>query len=362
VSAAEDSTRTQATGAWNLATRRSQTRISISPDGLHWKTISDDTTIGQQNETITLYRFNGRYHVGGHQISPLLRLPLQEHELSDIWSPRVFVIWRSPRIDRWPLEHTKAFFKPMRSTSPYRTGWDREEVHMGAAVTTFGNVCLGVYGQWHHPINDGKPKYSATSVSVDLGLIVSNDGLHFREPAPGYTLIGRDQERHWDRDNSGKSDSKIGGDNLLLGQGAIVNTRTQTHIYYDACAPGGNIWEVAANIGVALLDRDRFGCLHLCPQTADGQFQTCPVKIDGKARLFVNAEVPAGASLEFSITDEDGLDELPGFGPAAKTAVKESGLDVPVSWGSSRELPAGRVFRIRCQVRGLAKLFALYVR
>ena len=36
---------------------------------------------------------------------------------------------------------------PMQSSSSHRKGWDREEVHLGASVTIFGNVCLGVYGQ-----------------------------------------------------------------------------------------------------------------------------------------------------------------------------------------------------------------------
>ena len=179
-------------GGWTLNNYKSITRIDVSADGLHWTPVLDGPgIIKQQNETRTLYLFNGYYHIGGHQISPLLKLPLQEYGLGLYLGPRTFVVWRSPRPDAWPVEHTKAFYLPMRSSSPYRTGWDREEVHLGASVTPFGNVCLGVYGQWHHPINEGAPTYSGDKVSVDLGLIISNDGLHFREPAKGYTFIKR---------------------------------------------------------------------------------------------------------------------------------------------------------------------------
>ena len=77
---------------------------------------------------------------------------MQEHALGGYLGPRTFVVWRSPRLDRWPVEYTRAFYKPMRSSSPERAEWDREEVHLGAAVTPMGGVCLGIYGQWHHPI------------------------------------------------------------------------------------------------------------------------------------------------------------------------------------------------------------------
>ena len=79
-------------------------------------------------------------------------------------------------------------------------------------VTTYPNVCLGVYGQWHHPIGEGDPQYRGEDVSVDLGLIISNDGLHFRDPAPGFTFLRRDQELTWDRDFKNNKDQE----NLLL--------------------------------------------------------------------------------------------------------------------------------------------------
>lgn len=99
---------------WCLA-GPSMTRIDVSPDGLRWTPVLDRPgLIMPQNETATIYRFDGHYHVGGQQISPLLRLPMQEHPLGGYLGPRTFVVWRSPRLDRWPLEYTRAFFKPIR--------------------------------------------------------------------------------------------------------------------------------------------------------------------------------------------------------------------------------------------------------
>lgn len=361
---------------WSLA-GPSMTRIDVSPDGLHWTPVLDRPgLIMPQNETATIYRFQGRYHVGGHQISPLLRLPMQEHALGYYLGPRTFVVWRSPRLDRWPLEYTRAFFKPMKSSSPYRLGWDREEVHLGAAVTPVGGLCLGVYGQWHHPISrkatdaeiaanrgveggyqpGSDVEYFGPSVSVDLGLIISNDGLHFREPAPGFTLIGRDQELTWDRDFRANADQNT----ILLLQGSIVNTATTTFIYYSACTPGGNAGETKENIGVATLPRDRYAYLQVVPGSPVGGFvATRAMTLDTDRRLLANAEVPPGSSLRFSLLDGDGLETLPGYGFDDMAEAIEPGLDVPVRWKQHATLPKNAPFRIRAHLEGAARVYAL---
>ena len=351
----EDARRWQGSGAWDLRSRRSATRIDVSPDGLRWRTISTDATIGQQNETLTIYRFKGQYHLGGHQISPLLRLPLQHYDLGGYLGPRAMVVWRSPRLDRWPPENCKAFFKPQQSSSPHVKQWDREEVHLGATVTSMNNVCLGIYGQWHHPTNPGAPEYHAKSVSADLGLLVSNDGLHFREPAPGYHFLERDQERAWET-----TDGKLSPDNLMLLQGSLVNTPTRTHVYYSASTAGGNTELVHGNIGLATLPRDRFGCLRLCPGTPDGQLLTCPIELNFPCSLYVNAEIPSGSEIRLSLTEQHGLDELAGFSGDKAAVLRRSGLDLPVKWQTV--LPRARRFCIRADLRGQAKLFALTLR
>ena len=334
------------------------TRIDVSADGLHWCKITDSTSFAQVFEAATVYKFNGRYHIGGHQIGDVMRLPMQTEPLGGYLGPRTFVISRSPQLERWPDELVKGCFKPMCSSSPYRVGWDREELHVGAEVRPYGNVCVGVCGLWHHPINDGDPVYDSKLVSVDLGLLVSNDGLHFREPAPGYVLMGRDQELSWDRDWRDNTSE----DNLLLMQGNVLNTDDETFFYYGASSPGGNVFEVSHNTGLARMPRDRFGCLRLIPGAPAGQCASCALTLDGAAVLSVNADVPAGSRLQVSLLDEDGLDALPGYGNDDGGHVMESGLDTTVVWGETTTLPTGRPFRIRAEVEGATELFALYIR
>ena len=50
-----------------------------------------------------------------------------------------------------------------------------EESHEGISVWHRGNVLLGLYGIWH-----GAPDRPGRT--IDLGFLISSDGLHFREP------------------------------------------------------------------------------------------------------------------------------------------------------------------------------------
>ena len=329
------------------------TRIDVSADGLRWRKLTDSTTFAQIFEPATIYKFKGHYHIGGHQNGDVMRAPMQPGPLGGYLGPRTFVISRSPRLDRWPDELVKGCFKPMRSSSPYRNGWDREELHLGADVTTYDNVCVGICGLWHHPINDGDPTYDGALVSVDLGLLVSNDGLQFREPAPGYVLMGRDQELTWDREWRDNETQ----DNILLMQGSAIHTEDETFIFYGASSPGGNVFEVTCNTGVARMPRDRWGCLRLMPGAPRGRCSSRAVTLDAPGQLTVNADVPPGSRLGVTLLDEDGLDPLPGYDAVDVTV---SGLDTKVAW-NGMTLPVQHPFRIRAEFEGDTELFAMAI-
>jgi len=338
----------------------SMTRIEVSPDGFDWTPLRDEPgIIYPQNKALTLYQFNGLYHLGGYQAYPMVSHPGQPEDLGkNFVAPRTFSLWRSPVLESWPLERTIAFYKPIRSSSsPYRRGWDREEVHLGAMVTPYPNVCLGIYGQWHHPINEGDPEYHGEAVSVDLGFLVSNDGLHFREPAPGYPLIERTEELSWDREFKDNTDR----DNLLLIQGPILNHEDKTFIYYSATTPGGNVAGVKMNVGLATLPRDRFGSLGLIETSRAARFMTCPLETTGQARIMVNAEIPEGGQIRFSIVDESGLRELEHYS-IEDSMPAGSGYAVPIQWKDRSILPRGQKIRIRAELEGEGtKIFSLYV-
>jgi hypothetical protein len=64
------------------------------------------------------------------------------------------------------------------------------QVHLGAALWDRGNVIIGFYGMYENPTNDRR-----TSI-VDLGLIVSNDAISFREPVPDFKIVPSLEEPH----------------------------------------------------------------------------------------------------------------------------------------------------------------------
>ena len=59
-----------------------------------------------------------------------------------------------------------------------------EQVHLGAALWNRGNVVVGFFGKWNgHPSNDRR------MVTMDLGLVATNDALHYREPIPDFPIV-----------------------------------------------------------------------------------------------------------------------------------------------------------------------------
>jgi hypothetical protein len=329
--------------------RKRITGFYTSPDGLVWKEVQSDRLICQQVEVSTLYQFQGRYFVGGHHIPPLVYLPPDGSECG-----RVMATFSSRRFDEWPEERTISFYKPMLTSAP-GSSWDREEVHLGATVWSRGNVCIGLYGQWHGP-----EPYDHEQVSTDLGLVVSNDGLHFREPAPGFTFVRRDQEIGWDREASGSE-----GDNLLLVQAnAYANVDDKTYIWYCATTPGGNILAAHENMGLLTLRRDGFGYLALHPGASDGSLLTCCMEVDEEANLYVNIEgIDNPGQVQIELMEEDGCSVIEGYGRGDIRLVSDNGIRVGVlqTDGAKLTLPIKRKFCVRVSVQGAVMLYALYI-
>lgn len=337
--------------------RPSITMFAASPDGFHWTMLRDEPgAIGQHFECSCLYRYRGNYHVAGHIGPPMAYAPLQRHPAIWMVGAKMLAVWRSPTVDSWPLEMCVGFFKPMQSSSPFRTGWDREENHLGAYVTPYPNVCLAVTGQWHHPITDAPPEhpdYLAEQVSADLGFAYSEDGVHFKEPAPGFTFVPRDQEMGWDRDFRGNTTD----DHLIMIQGPTVNAGEETFIYYTAFTPTGDRMEGRSNLGVARMPRERFGSLVTVPDAAFGQVVTAVIGAGPETSLAANAVIEPGGHLQAALLDADGLAELPGYTRADSLPIRESGFAQPIAWKGRRRLPDGG-FRLRLRLTG-ARLFAV---
>ena len=229
-----------------------------------------------------------------------------------------------------------------------------EQVHLGAALWNRGNVIIGLYGQWHGPENDDR-----RHVAMDLGLVVSNDALHYREPIPDFRMVtaGEDDFYHLPAEFSFKHSA------LVQGQG-FENIGDETLFWY---AP----WPESISNGVRLASwqRDRLGYFQVFDAPRSPQVRhviSAPIDLENQpAQVSLNID---GLSEYGQITVEI-LDEY--FRPLADYAAEHcqplgSGLQQPVRW-ANREWVEHRdgAIRIRLNFAGIRpedpKLYAIYV-
>ncbi|MDQ3622614.1 MAG: hypothetical protein M3463_09020 [Verrucomicrobiota bacterium] len=334
-----------------------------SADGLRWKMLTDARPVAAElaQEDLVLpaihfepcgglYKWEGMYYASGQNASIATRP----------YHGRVVRMVHSPDFVQWSHTSAIGFVRAAQHTL-LGAGRSREgeQTHEGISVWNRGNVLLGVYGIWH-----GAKEWK--DVTIDLGFVVSNDGLNFREPAHEWTFLERGEDGAWDQ----------GG--LLQGQG-FENVGDQTFIYYGAWDP--RHWEGSpprGGVGIATLPRDRFGDL-VVEEAAKGpgdyqlpviqsEFITAavPSKAHTAHRFYLNAAgLGAAAALKIELLGEK-EQPLPGYSGGDAAVVRQSGFQTPIAWDGKKEahqLPER--IRIRVTFEGERKsdirFSALYV-
>jgi hypothetical protein len=245
--------------------------------------------------------------------------------------------YRSPDFVTWSQAKALAFARIDQLTTPPVKG---RQCHMGAGLWNRGNVMIGLHGMWQ---DAEKPPPKGENwnygVRIDLGLVISNDGVHYREPVPGHKMIPRGREGEWD-------------DIALLQGHAFVNEGDRTMIWYSHWDTGGKLKNM--EIGLATLRRDGFGSLSRKVPEESGHFITSPfmakeiaVNVDG-----VTAEVPLSIQL---------LDHLDHVLQGYEAKVTTNGVRVTVSF--PKPLPAGRklALRVNYPANSAAKVYAIYL-
>jgi hypothetical protein len=160
---------------------------------------------------------------------------------------------------------------------------------------------------------------------MDLGFLVSNDGIHFREPVADQVFIPRGRDNEWDRHG------------LLHGQG-FEQVGDKTYIYYSN-------FDLAADklmpigIGLAVFARDRFAYLST-RHGGDGWFTSQPWPNSGPFRLRLNVDgLSADAHLRCELIDRSGK-PVPGYAGDDAAVIRQSSLRGAVQWRS------GEIIRI----------------
>ena len=309
------------------------TIYATSADGLSWKVVGDRPANagGERFEVSSLYRFGDFYYSTGQLLSPWTWRP----DGSDIG--RDMLAYRSPDFVTWSKAKARAFARPGQLANPPIKG---QQMHMGAGLWNRGNVMVGLHGMWQDAA-EAPPKGESWNygVRVDLGLLVSSDGVHFREPVPGFTIIPRGKTGEWD-------------DIAILQGHAFVNEGDKTMLWYSHWDTGSKLKNM--EIGLATLRRDGFGHLSRKVPENDGHFVTSTFTAE-KISLNVDGITPE-APLKAQLLDH--LDRpVPGF----EAQITENGLHQEIHW--PQPLPRGKKLALRVDfpANSQAQIFAIYL-
>ena len=317
--------------------RRVGTTIcATSADGLSWKVVGDRPANagGERFEVSSLYRFGDSYYTTGQLLSPWTWRP------DGSKTGRTTLAFRSPDFKTWSQATALAYSRPGQLTDPPVVG---EQGHMGMGLWNRGNVLVGLHGMWQDAATKpGKGESWNKGVHIDLGLVVSNDGVHFREPLPNFKIIARGEPGAWD-------------DVALLQGHAFVNHGDRTMMWYSHWDTSGTLKTM--EIGLATLRRDGFGYLSAQEEDNDSEFITDFFELDENEKIHLNvSEVLSDAPLTVELLDRR-AQPIPGY----STTVSTSGFRVPVVWSKPVTAARKRALRVRYPVGSPAHVYAVYI-
>ncbi len=322
---------------------------AVSADGITW-TDAGDIPQHEFREQSSFFKHNGMYIVCGHTVS-----------LGDGGQPRgrQGFAWISPDFQDWPIEQAESFQlpePPYKDSKQWKWAQHFDQVHLGVGAASFGNVAVGLYGLWH------ERGWGANGTTCDFGLVVSNDGMHFREPIPGHVYMKSDEVPL----------PVVPGrkfPTMLCQANGLLNVGDETRIYYGRWrnsewplnGDGSNYY---AEIGLATLPRDRWGALGLYPKTTSGAVWTAPIALpETECSIRLNAE--AASSMRVEVADAN-FELHPDFSEENSGTVKQqAGLDCEVSWPATKlKQLRGKTVRLRVHLKKDAeepRLYAIYV-
>jgi hypothetical protein len=324
------------------------TICATSADGLRWKVVGNRPANagGERFEVSSLYRFGEFYYSTGQLISPWS----WRADGSDAGSNggRSMLAYRSPDFKTWSQAKAFAFARPGQLANPPIKG---QQTHMGAGMWNRRNVIVGLYGIWQDA--EASPPKGAShllGVHIDLGLIVSNDGIHFREPVTDFKVIARGKEGEWD-------------DIALLQGHAFVNEGDKTMLWYAHWDTGGKLKTM--DIGLATLRRDGFGYLSTKENANEAHFVTTLLTAGRDTKLQLNIDgVAADAPLTVELLDNHDR-PLPGYSGTAAARVDANGTQQNVMWPQGRgvKLPAGipLAIKVKFPINSKARVYAVYL-
>jgi hypothetical protein len=326
---------------------------ATSPDGLRWRIVGDRPANagGERFEVSSLYRFGKFYYASGQLASPWCWLNDGRP------AGRVMMTYRSPDFRVWSRAKALSMVRPQQQTEPQPSAMEMlqgfgKQLHMGVGLWNRGNVLIGLCGLWQ-----GNPRQRPANAKhldglhIDLGLALSNDGVHFREPIPNFKFLEHGRAGDWD--------------SVALLQGhAFVNVGARTYIWYSH-------WDCeeknrAQEIGLATLRRDGFGYLSRHDAGETGECVTSLIEASARERrLFINVSgVSKAAPITVELLDDEDR-PIPGYSAQAAARIFKEGVGEPIVWPhtSQNAVAHDKPFAVRVHFpdNDSARLYVIYV-
>ena len=316
--------------------------LAVSPDGVRWKVIGIPFR-DQFVEPSSFVQHAGKYVIH-YQAAGNMGGYFAEGGTS---SGRTGVARVTTDFTQWPdaLAEAFALAEPEDQTKRGLSG-DYDQAHLGVGAASFGNVCVGLYGLWHN----AEFHKSFDQISCDFGLLVSNDGVKFREPVKGHRFLRREDSLV----------TPVAGHNfntILCQANGILNVGDETRIYHgrwrnaDGRDEDDSLKHYYAEVALATLPRDRWGALGLNPGATEGTVWTAPF-ILGRRGCKVTLNADGAQAMSVEIADEKfGLLQKYSGENTGVIACKD-GLDCAVNWPkASLDALVGKTVRLRIQLK-----------
>ena len=314
--------------------------VAFSPDGIHWKEYEHNPVGDVFFEHSGGMKREGVYYVTGQGDTGHYS-PKGSRTLSTYCS-RDFIHWTPASCQGFTRESL-----PPKPT--YYGGVNGSQVHLGAGLWDRGNVIIGFYGMWEgHPSND------RNLTCMNLGMVISHDGLHYYEPVPNFPIILGSEM---------KNDSRAAGHfpALMQGQGA-ENIGNETIVWFG-------LWPEADSDGVraAIWGRDRFGHMESYVGPDKESFIVSDrIWLEGKsAKVRLNiGGISDYSKVSVSVLDED-FNPISGYSKEECCEIMENGFAVPVCWQRKMNVYQERPIRIRVDFEGIrpedVRLYGVYL-
>lgn len=323
--------------------------LATSPDGIQWTVIGIPFP-NQFVEPSSFIRHQGQYLIHYQVMDQGLGYGAEGGSRCG----RTGVVHASPDFNHWPdlLAESFALSEPENRALRGMSG-SYDQVHLGVGAASQGTVCVGLYGLWHNA--DFHEAFG--EISCDFGLLVSNDGIRFREPVKGARFLRRDESPVT------PPEPGIPYNTILCQANGILNVGDETRIYHGRWRNvGQKLSHYHADVALATLPRDRWGAWGLTPKAAEGTVCSVPFVLPPGGEIVLNATAAEGLSVQL-------LDErytpIPGFEEGGTEGGDQ--LDGVVRWTGRdlREL-GGRSVRIHVRLTpkgdSAPRLYALYIR